>query len=346
MKPKDKLRSIPTNIITGFLGVGKTTAIRHLLEKKPANERWAVLVNEFGEVGVDGSLFGNNRSPGKKTSKEDKPQDIFISEVPGGCMCCAAGLPMQIALNMLLKRARPDRLLIEPTGLGHPKEVMAVLSAKHYQDVLAINSTITLVDARKLADTRYTDNATFNQQLDIADIIIANKADLYATEDLLRLIKYLGGRFKEKYKPVFPVRQGKLDPSWLNGATSAIPHTDKPAEYESNLPIHSPREEPSFPESGYLSIANEGEGFFSQGWVFKPDIVFDREKLNNLMLGISAERAKGVFITQQGIVGFNMVDDVLTEIVLDDTMDSRVEIISDDPAQLGGFEQQLLSCAQ
>ena len=91
MNTEKTIRAIPTNIITGFLGVGKTTAIMQLLKTKPENERWAVLVNEFGEVGVDGSLL----KPEDKSS-----QDVFISEVPGGCMCCAAGLPMQIALNM------------------------------------------------------------------------------------------------------------------------------------------------------------------------------------------------------------------------------------------------------
>lgn len=144
-----QLKNIPTNVITGFLGAGKTTAILHLLKQKPEHERWAVLVNEFGEVGIDGSLLA-----GQKT--ED--QGVFIREVPGGCMCCAAGLPMQIALNMLLARAKPDRLLIEPTGLGHPKEVLAVLAAEHYQEVLDLRSTITLVDARKAHETRYTNH--------------------------------------------------------------------------------------------------------------------------------------------------------------------------------------------
>lgn len=88
------LKAIPTNVITGFLGVGKSTAILNLLKQKPDNERWAVLVNEFGEVGIDGSLF---------TGQKTEEAGIFIREVPGGCMCCAAGLPMQIALNMLLK---------------------------------------------------------------------------------------------------------------------------------------------------------------------------------------------------------------------------------------------------
>ena len=103
------ISSVPTNIITGFLGVGKTTAISHLLKNKPSDQRWAVLVNEFGEIGVDGRLM---------QGQYPEEQRVFVKEVPGGCMCCAAGLPMQVALNQLLASARPDRMLIEPTGLG------------------------------------------------------------------------------------------------------------------------------------------------------------------------------------------------------------------------------------
>jgi len=124
--------SVPTNIITGFLGVGKTTAILHLLKHKPGNERWAVLVNEFGEIGIDGSLFKGQHS---------EQNGVFIREVPGGCMCCTAGLPMQIALAQLLARAKPDRLLIEPTGLGHPIEVLQTLFSEYYREVLNIQKT-------------------------------------------------------------------------------------------------------------------------------------------------------------------------------------------------------------
>ncbi|GAL28505.1 putative metal chaperone [Vibrio variabilis] len=71
---------VPTNIITGFLGVGKTTTILNLLKDKPENENWAVLVNEFGEVGIDGAMMADGGA--------------MIKEVPGGCMCCTAGVPM------------------------------------------------------------------------------------------------------------------------------------------------------------------------------------------------------------------------------------------------------------
>ena len=103
------LLGIPTNVISGFLGVGKTSAILNLLSQKSSHERWAVLVNEFGGIGIDGSLLQNHQST---------DSNIFIREVPGGCMCCTAGISMQLALAQLLEKAKPDRLLIEPTGLG------------------------------------------------------------------------------------------------------------------------------------------------------------------------------------------------------------------------------------
>ena len=90
---KDSVTQIPTNIITGFLGVGKTTVIQKLLSQKPIEERWAVLANEGGVVGIDSNLF---------SSANENKSGVTISQVPGGCMCCTNGLPMQMALNLLL----------------------------------------------------------------------------------------------------------------------------------------------------------------------------------------------------------------------------------------------------
>ena len=82
------LSGIATNIITGFLGAGKSTAILDLISNKPRDERWAILVNEFGEVGIDGGLLETNHA-----------EEVYIREVPGGCMCCTAGLPMLMAMK-------------------------------------------------------------------------------------------------------------------------------------------------------------------------------------------------------------------------------------------------------
>ncbi|CAA0090012.1 Zinc-binding GTPase YeiR [Zhongshania aliphaticivorans] len=327
-----KLIAIPTNVITGFLGVGKTTAILHLLKQKPDNERWAVLVNEFGEVGIDGSVFSGQETEG---------QGVFIREVPGGCMCCAAGLPMQIALNMLLSRAKPHRLLIEPTGLGHPKEVLAVLAAEHYKEVLDLRATITLVDARKVHDPRYTEHSTFKQQLAIADIIVANKAEQYQVEDFPALLDYLDKIMNLDNKSVYQVSQGQMDIDWL--LTSAEQHTHPRHHHEHDTGA-SVLETPQMTEEGYLSIDNTGEGFYSRGWIFNPQWVFSAASLYKLFLGIDAERIKGVFITDQGIVTYNKADGVLSEAELDDSLDSRIECISIEKSALDQLEKDLFDC--
>lgn len=196
------IKNIPTNIITGALGVGKTTLIQSLLANKPKHERWAILVNEFGEIGIDGAIFEGNSING------NEQQGVFVKEVPGGCMCCTSGLPMQIALNLLLAQANPDRLLIEPTGLGHPKEVMETLSAPHYRGVLDIYATLTLIDARKLADKKWREHEVFQQQMQIADIVIANKEDLYELDDYKALEKYLN-TLQLSHRPVEFASRGK-----------------------------------------------------------------------------------------------------------------------------------------
>ena len=324
------MNNIPTNIITGFLGSGKTSAILQLLKQKPETERWAILINEFGEIGVDGNLV---------QGQHPQSSGVFIREVPGGCMCCAAGLPMQIALNQLLDKARPDRLLIEPTGLGHPLEIVQTLSSEHYRSVLDLQKTVTLVDARKLADNRYTSHETFNQQIDIADIIVGNKQDLYHPEDEATLAAYVRNQGNANATIIF-TRHGLLAPDHLSGKTAIRLHSGHHHSHDdptllSDAPI---------PDTGYVRAINEGEGFHSIGWRFAPNQVFDRERLFLVLSGISAERLKGVFITDQGVFGYNLTADALTEVPLDDCPESRVEIIADrisDSWEAGIMESRL-----
>ncbi|WP_444927981.1 CobW family GTP-binding protein [Microbulbifer sp. TRSA002] len=314
MAASQLIRGVPANVITGFLGVGKTTAIRHLLESKPADERWAVLVNEFGEVGVDGALF-----------EPEQEGNIYIREVPGGCMCCAAGLPMQVALNQLLAKARPHRLIIEPTGLGHPREVLAALSDAVRGGVLNLRGTLTLVDARCIEDNRYLRSETFRQQLEVADLVVANKSDLYGPEDLQNLQRFLSFLGEGAEKPLQVVEQGRIELDWLqlpcsfqvsSGSDHHHPVTQAADEIE------------LLPECGYLRSENSGEGYYSCGWRFSPEFIFDYDALFSLFSGTDAERIKGVFITEQGVFGFNKADKVLTVLELDDTLESRVEAIN------------------
>lgn len=312
------IQAIPTNIITGFLGAGKTTAILKLLTQKPSNERWAILVNEFGEIGVDGTLMQGQHSEQK---------GVYIREVPGGCMCCAAGLPMQIALNQLLTRAKPDRLLIEPTGLGHPKEVLGVLSADHYRTVLHIQHCITLVDARKLSDSRYTTHDTFNQQIDMADQIIGHKIDLYSEADKNALIHYVHER-RDTTVPIHFAEHGDISVELLYGTSARAVALQTQKQTQANH-SHNPNQQvlEELTDTGFIKSTNSGEGYKSVGWRFSPDVVFDQALLIAWLSGLSVERAKGVFITDDGVFGYNLTSDTLTEIELDDCAESRIEII-------------------
>ena len=331
---KNSITQVPTNIITGFLGVGKTTVIQKLLSQKPPEERWAVLVNEFGEVGIDSNLF---------SSAEGQKSGVTISQVPGGCMCCTNGLPMQTALNLLLKESKPHRLLIEPTGLGHPKEVLAILSGEYYREVLNLQATLSLVDARKINDARYTSNETFNQQIEIAEVVIANKADLYQSNEFSLLVEYLDTKFGLDDKQTYQVQHGAVELEWLARAASeknqnAYRHA-APANNSSALPptLDTPRE-------GFVSADNAGEGFFSRGWIFNPGWQFDPLKLLSLFQGTDVERLKGVFITSEGFIGFNKVDNVVTQLRFNFMPDSRVEVISRRREVLEGLEKSLLDC--
>ena len=329
---KRQTRAVPTNIITGFLGVGKTSTISHLLSQKPAHERWAVLVNEFGEIGVDGSLFEGQHS---------KAQGIFIREVPGGCMCCASGLPMEIALSQLLAVGNLDRLLVEPTGLGHPKEVLQVLAAPHYHDVLVLQKTITLIDARKLADPRYADHGTYNQQIEVADTIVANKVDLYTDDDKAYLLAYVKQQGRSEANVVF-TQQGQIPLSVLEGVTANTPSLSDHHAHETAvkpLALDLP-----MPDCGFIKATNHGEGFSSVGWRFSPDKVFHREKLFALLTGVLAERLKAIFITDAGVFGYNATPDALNETELDDCFESRIEIISESIDD--SLETQLLDCIE
>jgi G3E family GTPase len=307
---------VQTNIITGFLGVGKTTMIQHLLKQKPPHERWAILVNEFGEVGIDGSFL----------YQKDQTK-VFVREVPGGCMCCTSGLPMQIALNQLLMKAKPHRLLIEPTGLGHPKEVMDALLGENYKNVLDLNRTLTLVDARKVADKRYREHDIFREQLIIADCIIVTKSDLYTDNEMAELddyLKTLGIADKmivqdDKCQSVVPM---------LNGPTVYRTET---SHQHAHHPIDAPMDiDTSLQLNGQVNIANKGQGFYSYGWAFAAQRSFEYSAIMNMLTSLHIERLKAVFITDKGIFAFNMSEGVLSCFELDESFDSRLEFIMSD----------------
>ena len=123
---------VPVTVVTGALGVGKTTALLELAAHRPADARWVVLVNEFGEVGIDGALLGDADA-------------LDVAELPGGCLCCAAQGPMRATLRRILDTLQPDRVLIEPSGVADTGALLDVLT-EDFAGSVVLEAVITLVD--------------------------------------------------------------------------------------------------------------------------------------------------------------------------------------------------------
>jgi len=320
---KSHLHNIPTHIITGFLGVGKTTAILSLLHSKPPHEQWAILVNELGEIGVDGTVL---------TIDHKDRGGVSIQEVPGGCLCCAASVPLKVALNTLLKQSQPDRLLIEPTGLGHPKQIISALSQPEYHSVLNLRATLTLVDARKVSDPRYRDHPTFQQQLTIADLIVANKSDLYHEDELERLQQYLSDLGLDS-TPVHPVAHGAIDPKWLD-----LPHHNR----EKSAPVEFCTTRSTEQEKQNSCVT--AEQFTSQGWQFDHSRPFQFDCIRTLLSQLKVIRMKAVILTERGGFLFNRIDDQLSIVEHSPVTESRIELIDQDATRWDSLHEQLNNC--
>jgi len=328
------IKAIPTNIITGALGVGKTTLIKQLLASKPSNERWAVLVNEFGEIGIDGAIMQN------QSKNNAGQQDIFIREVPGGCMCCTSGLPMHMALNQLLMRAKPHRLFIEPTGLGHPKEVIETLLSEHYRKVIKLQTTLCLVDARKTSSQRWREHVTFKEQFEVADAIVMTKSESYTPQSMTDLNHYLT-QIGCDQTPIIKNMQDNItmpiemtvlqNPSKLSIAATAPQKLIQPTAQQPRS-LSQQENTPSQINADSDNIVrkqNAQDGFYSRGWIWPPQHIFDYSDIVDLTKSFDMIRFKALLITNKGIFAFNGEGESLNVQEYDETLDSRLEIIVD-----------------
>jgi len=302
-----------TNLITGFLGSGKTTTILHLLAQKPENEKWAVLVNEFGEVGIDGALLAESGA--------------VLKEIPGGCMCCVNGLPMQVGLNMLLQQAKPDRLLIEPTGLGHPKQILNLLTSDVYENWLTLNATLCLLDARQLSDRQVVENENFRDQLASADIIVANKVETYRDTDEQALTNWMAEHAADI--PLITTSQGKINYQLLDVPRAnlrVLPdarhhHTHKSVSGLAALSLPG--------QQRWRRALNHADGYSSCGWVFDAETVFDTVGILDWIRNAPVERVKGVVRIKEGTLRVNRQgEDLHIDTLPVAPLDSRIELIT------------------
>ncbi|KFZ39245.1 hypothetical protein HR45_02320 [Shewanella mangrovi] len=342
------LANIPTNVITGFLGAGKTTFIQALLKAKPEHETWAILVNEFGEIGIDASLMQGSDS-------------VVIREVAGGCLCCAAGVPLQVAVTQLLAKAKPQRLVIEPTGLGHPQQIMQVLASSQFQQVLTLQSSCCVVDPRSLQDKRYREHETFLGQLASSDICLLSKADLWSDSlnvaaalallptELVPATRYQWSReqaidnalLERLMQPSDVVKRQQSQPKMRRSASLMSTNVT------TGLGVAIPSDdgvETSFDELGIIFKQQQAEGHFSYGWRFSADWAFAFQALMQWIESQPCERLKAVMITDEGIIAVNRLQQEMTLAEVDDAMESRLEIISQCSLDVEVLHQSLIQC--
>jgi G3E family GTPase len=172
------MRTVLT-LVTGATGAGKTTLISRLLAARPAHERWAVLVNDFGETALADAAGVRDGS-------------VTVREV-GGCMCCTGQVPLRTALVLLLREKRPQRLIIEASAAAEPAAIARLLHEPGLAAAIALERTVCVVDPLQATDARYHALDRYREQAQRADSVFLSKGDLSSAEEIRAARETLSG---------------------------------------------------------------------------------------------------------------------------------------------------------
>ena len=336
----DNKQPIPVHVVTGFLGSGKSSLIGHLVAHKPAGERWAIVINEFGQVGIDQAMF-------------ESRDDVVVKGLSGGCLCCQLAFVLQASLVALIRRERPDRLIIEPSGLGHPAGLLDMLRGEDFDTVLEVREIVTLLDPRRLDDPRAREHETFRDQLLMADAVALTMTDLSTAVQLHEAKRYVESMWPPK-RWMDEAPHGRLSPSLLlrapasslNQAGTATPPAHGQGETTVILDDYAYRE----PLPGQPCLERgESLGYASLGWRWHPADSFSLDALTQLLDGLDRRlRIKAVWHTDAGWQLFNRSDGRSELSPSAWRRDSRLELIGEigtlpDPEALG---ERLAGCQQ
>ncbi len=318
------LTQIPTHVICGPLGAGKTSLIRSLLAQKPASERWAVLINEFGQIGLDAALLSTAEA------------GISLAEVSGGCLCCVNGVPFQVGLSRLLRKAKPDRLLIEPSGLGHPTELLTQLSAPPWQDALALQPCLAVLDAAALARDEPLPRSV-QQAIQRSGLLLLNKSEALDQADRQRIMAGLPSL------PLLWTTQGELPITALPGIDQrAGPRADSP------LPLSAPAAPVGDiwlnPQQPVCQSQASADGW-SIGWRWHSSQRFDLQRIERWLGSLDWRRAKMVLHSPDGWRSANaLAGERLLFKPSEWRKDSRLELIFNGPADEALLKAAMAAC--
>lgn len=245
-------RKVPVTIVTGFLGAGKTTLVRHAIETAEGR-RLALIVNEFGDVGVDGTIL---RSCGIKNCPEEN-----IVELTNGCICCTVADDFIPTLEALLSRQpAPEHIIIETSGLALPKPLVKAFEWPDIRNRVTVDGVVTVVDGPAVKAGRFVDDPekvaaqraadpsvdhenpleeVYEDQLLCADLVVLNKADLLSDDDIKTLSDEIKRSIPRAIK-IVAAREGQVPAGVLLGLSAAAEddlaarpsHHDNEAEHD------------------------------------------------------------------------------------------------------------------
>src|SRR4029078_4251860 len=226
--PLQRLARVPCTIVTGFLGAGKTTLIRHVLSNAGGRRR-AVIVNEFGDVGIDGEIL-------KGCGNEACPEENIV-ELANGCLCCTVADEFVPALDAILARDGVEHIVIETSGLALPKPLVQAFHWPAIKSRVTVDGVVVVVDGAALADGRVADDLNalaqqraadsalahddpveevFEDQIACADLVVLNKRDLIDATGIAKAQAAIAGVLPRSVK-VITVAEGKVDQALLLG---------------------------------------------------------------------------------------------------------------------------------
>lgn len=317
---------VPTNVVTGFLGVGKTTAILEMLARKPNSERWAVLVNEYGEVSIDGALLEENR------------EGVTVRDVTGGCVCCATMPYLAVALHLLLTEAKPHRLIVETTGLGHPSRLIEVLRNR-YADRLDVRATLALVSPDDFTTQGMHENPVFLEQVAVADVLLMNKLDR-TDPAILDAFREWANRMEPPKQLIAATTNGRIELEWLDLST----HQQLATSLVNDHSIGSAPTTPLVADPGRPTRRPSIGAIPACGWIFSVEDRFDESRLKLWASQLPATmRLKGIFRVADGWIVIQRVGSSLEVTRTEHRGDSRLEIIAERKTNWEDVESQLLS---